>query len=271
MPEESRADLLARWGNEASNIQWERPWNTVFTGPGPQGQWFEGGTLNATVSCLDRHLPERADQVAIYWEGEPGDRRTIRYGELHREVCAFAEGLRSLGVQPGDRVALYMGLLPEAVTVMLACTRIGAVHALITAALPAEAVAERLDSLRPRVLVTQDGAWRHGKVLPVKAQADEAESACSGIDRTIVVRRTNRDIDWYEGDVWYEELLASAPSGGWEQPRAFPAEHPLLVVFVPDPGGRPRLIIHGTGGYLVYAETFQRRALTVKPTDTVWA
>jgi acetyl-CoA synthetase len=224
------------------------------------------------VNCLDRHLPERADQVAIYWEGEPGDRRTIRYGELHHEVCALAAGLRGLGVQPGDRVALYMGLIPEAVTVMLACSRIGAVHALITGALPPEAVVDRLDSLRPRVLVTQDGAWRHGAVLPLKARVDEAESACSGIERTIVVRRTDRDVDWYEGDVWYEELLASpAPSGGWEQPPAFPADHPLLLVFVADPGGRQKAIIHGTGGFLVYATTFQHRALTVEPTDTMWA
>src|SRR6266511_1143370 len=248
--------LLERWAAAAGRISWRQPWHAAYE-PGERGgRWFPGATLNAAENCVDRHLPELANKVAFYWEGEPGDRRRITYGELHREVCAFAEALRALGIVAGDRVALYLGLLPETVVAMLACARLGAVHALMASAMPADALADRLADFEPKVLVTQDGAWRHGMILPLKARADEAITAASGVEHTVGVRRTGIDVAWYEGDRWYDELLAGPRPGtaaASEPPQSVPADHPLLVVYIANRRGRPTGIVHGTAGFLVYA------------------
>ena len=157
---DGRAEALAGWEDAAAGLTWERPWDVVHRPDRPGGSWFPGGVLNASVNCLDRHLPERADRVAVHWEGEPGDRRSLTYGELHTEVCAAAAGLAGLGVGAGDRVVIYLGLIPEAVTTMLACARIGATHVLVPSALPVEALADRLALVQPKVLVTADGVVR---------------------------------------------------------------------------------------------------------------
>ena len=185
---------------------------------GPAGSWFAGGVLNASVNCLDRHLPDRAEQVAIHWEGETGDRRTITYGALHAEVVSFADALRGLGVEPGDRVALHLGWLPETVVAMLACARLGAVHGLLPASLPADTLADRLFDLGPKVLVTQDGALRHGLIVPSKSRADEALAAVGGVEATVVVRRVGVDVAWYEGDRWYHDLVAAPRPGKRKAP-----------------------------------------------------
>ncbi|HEV7534871.1 MAG TPA: AMP-binding protein, partial [Acidimicrobiia bacterium] len=236
--------------------------------------------LNASVNCLDRHLPERADRVAIHWEGETGDRRTITYGALHAEVVTFADALRGLGVEPGDRVGLHLGWLPETVVAMLACARIGAVHGLLPASLPADALADRLSDLGPKVLVTQDGAFRRGLIVPSKSRADEALAAAAGVEATVVVRRVGVDVAWYEGDRWYHDLVAAPRPGARRGPTAgtaaageptpVPAEHPLLIVPLAHRRGRPTRIVHGTGGYLVAAATVHRRALSTGPDDVVW-
>jgi acetyl-CoA synthetase len=236
-----------------------------------------GGVLNASVNCLDRHLPERADQVAVHWEGEPGDRRTITYGALHAEVVTFADALRGLGVEPGDRVGLHLGWIPETVVAMLACARLGAVHSVLPASLPADALADRLSDLGPKVLVTQDGAFRHGLIVPSKNRADEALAAAAGVEATVVVRRVGVDVAWYEGDRWYHDLVAAprpgsrkAPAGEAGEPALVEADHPLLIVPLAHRRGRPTWIVHRTGGYLVAAATVHRRALTARPDDVFW-
>jgi acetyl-CoA synthetase len=266
-------ETLDRWEAAASRISWRQPWHTLYDPDEHGGRWFIGATLNAAENCVDRHLPQLAEKVALYWEGEPGDRRALTYRDLHREVCAFADALRALGVGAGDRVALHMGLLPETVVAMLACARLGAVHALLAAALPADALADRLADFEPKVLVTQDGAWRHGVMLPLKARADEAIPAASGVEHTVVVRRTGIDVAWYEGDRWYDELLARPRPGtatAPEPPQPMPADHPLLVVYIANRRGHPTGIVYGTGGFLAYAATMHADGLTSSSDDVLW-
>ncbi|HEV7864865.1 MAG TPA: AMP-binding protein [Acidimicrobiia bacterium] len=289
-----RAEALAGWEEAAAGLTWDRAFDAVHRDDRPPGEggrlpdkggarrqstgsWFPGGRLNAAVNCLDRHLPERADQVAIHWEGETGDRRTVTYGALHAEVVTFTEALRGLGVEPGDRVALYMGWIPETVVAMLACARLGAVHGLLPASLPADALADRLSDLRPKVLVTQDGAVRHGLIVPSKSRADEALGAAAGVEATVVVRRVGVDVAWYEGDRWYHDLVAAPrpgtrrpPTGTTGEPVSVAADHPLLIVPLAHRRGRPTWIVHRTGGYLVAAVTNHRRALTAGPDDVFW-
>lgn len=271
-------EVLAAWAEAALGLAWDRPWTSVYAPDRPQGSWFVGGELNASVSCLDRHLPGAADRVAVYWEGEPGDRRTITYGALHAEVCAFAWALRGLGVATGDRVALHLGWIPETVVAMLACARLGAVHIVVPASLPPDALADRLADVEPRVIVTQDGAWRHGVILPLKSRADEALAALSCVDHTVVVRRVGIDVAWYEGDRWYHELIgAPRPrrSGGGAgavrtPPPSVPADHPLLAIPLANRRGHPTSIVHRTGGFFAAAATIHRRGMTTGPDDVFW-
>jgi acetyl-CoA synthetase len=272
-----RDEALAGWEEAATGLTWERPWDAVYRDDRPGGSWYPGGVLNASVNCLDRHLPERAEQVAIYWEGEAGDRRTITYGALHAEVVSFAEALRGLGVEPGDRVALHLGWLPETVVAMLACARLGAVHGVLPASLPADALADRLSDLAPKVLVTQDGALRHGLIVPSKSRADEALAAAGGVEATVVVRRVGVDVAWYEGDRWYHDLIAArrpgsrrSPNGAADGPALVAADDPLLIVPLAHRRGRPTWIVHRTGGYLVASAAVHSRALTIRPDDVFW-
>jgi acetyl-CoA synthetase len=224
--------------------------------------------INAAVNCVDRHLADRGDKVAVYWEGEPGDRRMLTYRELHAEVVAFSSVLTDLGVRRGDRVALYLGMIPETIVSMLACARLGAVHCVLFSALPAEALADRLTDIEPKVLITQDGSWRHGMVLPLKARADEALAATTGVQHTVVVRRTGIDISWYEGDRWYHELMADV-SGTATVAKPHPADDPLLVVHLANRRGRPTGIVHRAAGLLVYAAALHR-ALSTSVDDVFW-
>jgi acetyl-CoA synthetase len=263
------AQALAAWAAEAETLDWAaRPLRLHEPGPTPHDTWFPGGTLNVAANCLDRHLAERGDRVAVYWEGEPGDRRALTYRELHAEVVRFSGVLADLGVQRGDRVALYLGLVPETIVAMLACARLGAVHCVLFSALPAEALADRLADLEPRVLITQDGSWRHGVVLPLKARADEALAATSGVQHTVVVRRTGIDIAWYEGDRWYHDLMAGA--AGTDTPaEPHPADDPLLVLHLASRRGRPTGIVHRAAGLLVCASALHR-ALSTTVDDVFW-
>jgi acetyl-CoA synthetase len=262
---------LERWQAEGDALDWARPFKAVSTGDGASRRWFPGGRLNAAVNCLDRHLPERAGRVAVHWEGEPGDRRSLTYGELHAEVCAAAAGLAGLGVGTGDRVAIYLGLIPEAVTTMLACARLGATHVLVPSALPVEALADRLALVQPKVLVTADAAWRHRVLLPLKTRADEALAAVADVERTVVVRRAGLDVDWYEGDVAYPDLLAAGradPAAG--ESVAVPSDHPLLVMHLADHQGHPAGVMHGTAGFLAAASALHRQAMTTGPDDIIF-
>jgi len=241
------------WEKVAGQITFDTAYEELWR-PGPRGgHWFVGGALNLSVNCVDRQLPGRGDRVALHWEGEPGDRRSFTYRELHEQVLALTRGLRSLGLGPGDRVGLHLGWLPETVVAMLACARIGAVYTILPAPLPAEALADRLAGMELKVLFTQDGAWRHGTVLPLKARADEALSATPGVEHTVVVRRTGMDVPWYEGDRWYHDLVAAARPGAVtpdDEPVAVPPDHPVCTMPQANRRGEPILIRHGTGAVL---------------------
>jgi acetyl-CoA synthetase len=274
---DGRPEAIAAWEEAATSVTWDQPWSAVYRDDRPGGSWFPGGMLNASINCLDRHLPQRAGQVAIHWEGETGDRRTITYGALHAEVVAAASALQGLGVEAGDRVALHLGWLPETVVAMLACARLGAVHGVLPASLPADALADRLSELSPKVLITQDGAFRHGLIVPSKSRADEALAAAGGVEATVVVRRVGVDVAWYEGDRWYHDLVAAPRPGTRKEPAAAAAaaapvlaDHPLLIVPLAHRRGRPTWIVHRTGGYLVAAATNHARALTPAPGGVFW-
>jgi len=299
--------FFRRWSDAAGHLSWDHTPTAVFEPDGPSGRWFVGGELNAAVNCVDRHAAARGGAVAIHWEGEPGDRRTIRYGELDGDVRAFAAALDRLGVGRGDRVALYMGWIPEAVVALLACARRGAVSTLVPLSLPAEALADRLAAFRAKVLLTQDGAWRHGAAVALKARADEALATLTepgSLDATVVVRRTGTAVDWFEGDHWYDELVAQvvpAPvDTGAREPHlppptragepylppptragepylppptpavSVPSDHPLLVQYLAGHRHQPLGVVHSTAGLLVCAAELHRRVFTASADDVLW-
>jgi acetyl-CoA synthetase len=266
---------LQRWAEAASRLRWDRAPTAVLGPPtagGAHPSWFPGGHLNVAVNCVDRHLETRADQVALHWEGEPGDRRSITYADLDREVTSLADALAGLGIEPGDRVALHVGLVPEAVVAMLACARLGAVHAILPAVLPVDALIDRLRDLEPRLLLTQDGAWRRGVVLPLKSRADEALTAVGSVEQSVVVRRAGIDVPWFEGDRWYHELVAAPRPGletGGTEPRSVTSTAPLLITYVANRRGRPTGVVHGTAGLLVYCLELHR-TFAPDPGDVLW-
>lgn len=270
------AATLARWKRTADGLVWSRPPDHVFVEePDGHGRWFPGGELDLVANTVDRHAEARPHQPAIHWEGEPGDRRTLTYRQLQVEVDVVATALHSLGIGPGDRIALHLGLTPEAVVTMLACARLRAVHAVLPAVLPPEALAARLHDLAPRLLVTQDGAWRHGVVLPLKVRADEALTAGGSVEHTLVVRRAGIDVPWYEGDRWWHELLATPRPGAGSAPRSLPpapvpADHPYLVAYVANRRGAPTGLVHGTAGLLAHCLEMHTSGFGLGPGEVLW-
>ncbi|QIK75998.1 AMP-binding protein [Nocardioides piscis] len=251
-PDPTMDSYLARWSDIAEALVWDTPFTELFRSRPPLHDWFVGGSLNLSVNCIDRHLDDHGDREAILWEGEPGERRVLTYRELHAQVERLAAGLRELGVGPGGRVALHLGWVPETVVAMMACARTGAEYTVIPVALPVEALAIRVDDFRPQVILTQDGGWRHGAILPLKARLDEALEASSGVEHTVVVRRTGIQVDWYEGDRWYDDLVGNAdPSGG--APVSVAAAHPVACVHLANRRGHPVAIRLGTANLAVVA------------------
>lgn len=252
--------MLERWRAVADDLVWSRPYDAVFRSRPPYDDWFVGGRLNLSVNCVDRHLQGGADRVAIFWEGEPGDRREITYRALHDEVVALSAALRGMGLGMGDRVALHLGWLPETVVAMLACARIGAEYTVIPVPLPVEALALRLNEFNPRVLFTQDGGWRHGSILPLKARADDALEATSSVEHTVVVRRTGVQVDWFEGDRWYDDVVADVNADdGCAADVA--ADHVLATVHLANRRGRPVALRHGTANLAVSGLALHRDGL----------
>ena len=266
--------MLARWAQAAQTLTWDRPPDRTADDDGTaRADWFPGGQLNLAVNAVHRHVPDHVDRVALHWEGEPGDRRDVTYGELDREVTALADALVASGLTLGDRVALHVGLVPEAVVALLACLRVGAVPAIVPAVLPADALTDRLADLQPRVLVTQDGAWRHGVVLPLKSRADEAMTAAGTVEQTIVIRRTGIPVPWFDGDRWYDELIAAPRPGAAPGVRSHPtpvaSDHPSLVTHLPNRAGVPVGVVHSSAGLAAVAGEIHR-CITGEPTDVVW-
>ena len=270
--DEAARDPEAFWAKFAAELEWSEPWTRVLDWQPPHAKWFVGGKINASVNCLDRHLRSaRRNKAAIVWEGEPGDRRTLTYYDLHREVCQFANVLKSLGVSRGDRVAIYLPLIPELAIAMLACARIGAVHSVVFGGFSAESLRDRINDAGARLLVTADGGYRRGGVVPLKRVADDALTGTPTIEHAIVVRRGQGDIPvtMVEGrDRWYHELMESAPYGC--RPEAMDAEDMLYILYTSGTTGKPKGIVHTTGGYLVGTYATTKWVFDLKEDDVYW-
>jgi len=268
--ERAAGDPEAFWAEQAQALRWSRPWDRVMEWTPPFVKWFEGGTLNASVNCLDRHVASGGgDKVAYHWEGEPGDTRTITYAELLEEVCKLANGLRSLGVQRGDRVNIYLGMVPELPIAMLACARIGAPHSVVFGGFSAESLRDRINDAQAKVLITADGAWRRGQVVPLKANADEAVTECPSIEHVITLRRCENDHAFTPGrDVWYHDLVADQPATC--EPEEMGAEDLLYLLYTSGTTGKPKGIAHTTGGYLTQVAATHRMIFDIHDDDVYW-
>ncbi|GAB3867700.1 acetate--CoA ligase [Dactylosporangium cerinum] len=269
---EARQDRLAFWERQAHRLSWAKEWDQVldWTNP-PFAKWFVGGQLNVAYNCLDRHIEAgRGDKVAIHWEGEPGDTRTITYADLHRSVCQAANALTDLGVTAGDRVAIYLPMIPEAAVAMLACARIGATHSVVFGGFSADALSGRVDDASAKVVITADGGFRRGKPSGLKAIVDEAAAKSPSIEKVLVVRRTGQDVDWDDSrDLWWHEVVETASAEHAAQP--FDAEHPLFILYTSGTTAKPKGILHTTGGYLTQASYTHNAVFDLKPdSDVYW-
>ena len=257
------------WGDIASEMHWMEPWSKVVDGGFPDAKWFVGGKTNISYNCLDRHLnTSRRNKAALIWEGEPGDTRVYTYQQLHREVCQFANALINVGVKEGDRVALYLPMIPEAAIAMLACARIGAVHSVIFGGFSSQALVDRIRDAGIKCVITADGGWRRGDVVPLKASVDAAAKEVA-LDTIIVVKRCGNEVEWVEGrDRWYSDLMTHA-SPVHEAP-ALDSEHPLFILYTSGTTGKPKGIMHTTGGYMVGTMYTSRMVFDLQENDTYW-
>jgi len=262
------------WAKMArENVTWFSPWKKVLQWKPPFAKWFVGGKLNVSYNCIDRHLEGenawRRNKAAIVWEGEPGDSRVITFGDLHREVSKFANVLKGLGVKKGDRVALYMPMIPELAIAMLACTRIGAPHSIVFGGFSAEALRDRINDAGARFVVTADGGYRRGAPHALKPAVDDALEGTPGVESVVVVRRTGEPTAMQEGrDHWWHELMADASAHC--PPAKLDAEHPLFILYTSGTTGKPKGILHTTGGYLTHVTTTARAIFDLKEEDTYW-
>ena len=266
------ADLEAFWADEARRIDWFKPWNRVLEWNFPWAKWFVGGKLNVTYNCVDRHAAsERRNKAAIIWEGEPGDSRVLTFGMLQREVNRFANALKSLGVRKGDRVAIYMGMVPELPIALLACAKIGAPHSVVFGGFSAESLRERINDAQAKVLITCDGAWRRGHVVHLKHNADEALHGTPSIEKVVVVHRVGERAEaaMHEGrDLWWHHLVEHASDKCEAEP--MDAEDILYLLYTSGTTGKPKGIVHTTAGYLVGTAATHRYIFDVKESDVYW-
>jgi acetyl-CoA synthetase len=269
--ERAANDLEGYWAEEASKLDWYRPWDTVLEWDPPFAKWFSGGQLNVSVNCLDRHVNAGGgDKVAFYWEGEPGDRRTLTYRNLYEEVNKAANALKELGVQRGDRVAIYMPMIPELPIAMLACTRIGAPHTVVFGGFSAEALADRINDSQAKVVVTADGGNRRGKPAGLKVNVDEAVTQTPSIERVLVVRRTGQDVVLQAGrDVWWHDIVPR--QNAWCEPERMESEDMLYLLYTSGTTAKPKGILHTTGGYLTGVSSTHRNVFDIKDHDVYWA
>ena len=267
---ESINDPDSFWAREASELSWRQPWSKVLDWKAPDAKWFVGGKLNVCENCVDRHaFSDRRNKAAIIFEGEPGDRRTITYSQLHREVCQFANVLLAQGVKAKDRVLIYMPMIPEAVIAMLACARIGAVHSVVFGGFSAESIADRLEDSGAAHIVTADGGWRRGKVVPLKENVDLAIAKNKAIKSVVVFRRTGQEIAMKKGrDHWWHDLTATASAK--HEAKAFDSEHPLFILYTSGSTGKPKGILHTSGGYLTGTYTTCKYIFDMRDEDVYW-
>ena len=267
----SEEGFRAFWDAEAKRLDWMAPYDEIYTWDAPYTQWFVGGKLNVSANCLDRHVANGlGERVAYFWEGEPGDRRTITYRDLLDETCQLANALRELGVKKGDRVAIYMPMIPELPVAMLACARIGAAHSVVFGGFSADALAGRIDDAQCVAVITADGGYRKGATVALKKNADEAIGRTTSVRHSVVVRRTGEDVAWDDGrDHWYHELIASQPTTA--EPEPMDSEDLLYLLYTSGTTAKPKGIMHTTGGYLTGVATTHRYIFDIKPeTDVYW-
>jgi len=270
--EQAAKDRTAFWDEQARRLDWATPWTTTLDwSDAPFARWFEGGTLNVAHNCVDRHVAAGlGDRVAIHFEGEPGDTRTITYAQLQVEVCKAANALLALGVAKGDRVAIYLPMIPEAVIAMLACARIGAPHSVVFGGFSAEALRSRIEDAQAKIVITSDGGYRRGAPAALKPAVDAAVAASPSVTAVLVVRRTGQDVAWNDGvDVWWHDLVDPASDVHTAEP--MDAEHPLFILYTSGTTGKPKGILHTTGGYLTQVAYTHRNVFDLHPeTDVYW-
>jgi acetyl-CoA synthetase len=259
------------WAEQAARkLHWFKKWDRVLDWKPPHAKWFLGGTTNVSFNCLDRHLTgPRKNKAALVWEGEPGDSRVLTYHQLHRETCKFANCLKKLGIKKGDRVTIYMPMVPEAAVAMLACARIGATHSVVFGGFSAEAVADRNNDAKSKLVITADGGWRRGKVVPLKANVDSALAKSPTVEKCVVFNRCNQPVDMKPGrDFWWHELMADAsPECPAEE---LDSEHPLFVLYTSGSTGKPKGIQHSTAGYLLGAALTHEWVFDIRDEDVYW-
>jgi len=261
------------WAEQATQfLDWQQPWDKVLEYDYPKGEisWFSGAKLNVSVNCVDRHLATRADQVALIWEGDnPEHDKKMTYRELHQQVCQFANVLKAQGVQKGDRVCLYLPMIIEVTAVMLACTRIGAVHSIVFGGFSAEALKDRMNDSECKIVICADEGYRGGKIIPIKATVDKAVAACPSIEKVIVIKNTAHTIDWDESrDVWFHQAMSEASVDC--EPEWMEAEDPLFILYTSGSTGKPKGLVHTTGGYLLYAAITHKYIFDYQEGEIYW-
>ncbi|HEY9479614.1 MAG TPA: AMP-binding protein, partial [Gemmatimonadaceae bacterium] len=269
-------DPEAFWAAQAGELEWSKPWSKVLDWNPPWAKWFVGGKLNASVNCLDRHVrTARRNKAALIWEGEPGDKRTLTYWDLYREVCQFANVLKSLGVGKGDRVAIYLPMIPEAVIAMLACARIGAPHSVVFGGFSADSLRDRINDAAAKVLITADAGYRRGQIVPLKRNADKALEETPCIEHVVVVMRRpgatgdEAFADMKTGrDLWWHRLMRDASPVC--EPEEMDAEDVLYILYTSGTTGKPKGIVHTTGGYMTGCYATTRIVFDMKEEDVFW-
>jgi acetyl-CoA synthetase len=268
--ESAAADRLAFWDEQARALSWATPWErTLDWSDAPFAKWYVGGGLNVAYNCVDRHVEAgNGDRVALYFEGEPGDTRTLTYADLKREVSKAANALLGLGVGTGDRVAIYLPMIPEAVVAMLACARIGATHSVVFGGFSAEALRSRIDDAQAVLVITADGGYRKGAASALKPAVDEAVKNTPSVRNVLVVRRTGQDVAWSDHDVWWHDAVDAASDE--HDPQPFDAEHPLFILYTSGTTGKPKGILHTSGGYLTQTSYTHRNVFDLRPEKDIY-
>ncbi|MGE3728555.1 MAG: AMP-binding protein, partial [Candidatus Sericytochromatia bacterium] len=269
--DEAKQDPEAFWARQAGELlDWIQPWDKVLDWQAPFAKWFEGGKLNLSANCLDRHLASwRRNKAALIWEGEPGDSRTLTYQQLHYEVCRFTNVLKKLGVVKGDRVAIYMPMIPELAIAMLACARMGAVHNIVFGGFSAESLRDRIEDAQAKLVVTADGGWRRGQVVPLKDWVDQAIDGLACVQQVVMVKRTGHNVAFHPGrDHWWHDIIDCVDANAAPEP--LDSEHPLFILYTSGTTGKPKGVVHSTAGYLLGATYSSKLVFDLKDTDTYW-